>query len=241
MAISLAAGQAKQPQPKSQKEVDAVMAIQNAPDPDARIKAVEDLLRNFADTEFKAFAYTMAAAAAQMKNDFEKMSLYAEKTLEVDPKSFSAMIMLAAGIPQRTREFDLDKEEKLARAEKYARAAAEAIKTAEKPRPDITDEQWEGAKKDVTSQAHEALGLIAMARKKYDVAIKEFKTSIEVGASPDPTTKVRLASAYNSNGNFDEAIATADQVMADPQLDPTLRQFAQQEKTKAQQSKAAKK
>ncbi|MCC6365241.1 MAG: hypothetical protein IT165_17135, partial [Bryobacterales bacterium] len=27
----------KAPQPKSQKEVDAIMAIQNAPDPDSRI------------------------------------------------------------------------------------------------------------------------------------------------------------------------------------------------------------
>lgn len=240
-AVSIAAGQAKQPQPKSQKEVEAILAIQNAADAASRIKAAEALLKNFADTEFKAFAYQVAAASAQMMNDFEKMVIFAEKTLEVEPASFAAMIMLASGIPQRTREFDLDKEEKLGKAEKYAKEAETAVKTAPKPRPDITDEQWEGVKKDIASQSHEALGMIAMVRKKYDLAIQEFKTSIQTGASQDPATKIRLASAYNNNGNFDEAAVIADQLMADPQLDANLKQFAQAEKTRAQQGKAAKK
>lgn len=231
----------KPPQPKSQKEVDALMAIQNAPNADARIKAVEDLIKNFADTEYKPFAFQVAAASAQEKNDFEKMVFYSERTLEIDPKNFSAMIMLAGGIPQRTREFDLDKEEKLARAEKYAKDAMGAIETAVKPRPDITDEQWTGVKKDFTAQAHEALGMIALARKKFDEAIKSFKMSIDTAATPDPATKVRLAAAYNNNGNFDEAIAVLDPVLADPQTNPVIKQFATNEKTKATQGKAAKK
>lgn len=230
---------AKQPQPKSQKEVEAIQALFNAPTPEARIQAAEELLKKFADTEFKSVALQVAAAAAQEQNDFEKMVLYSERTLETDPKSFGAMIMLASGIPQRTREFDLDKEEKLAKAEKYAASAVTAVKESPKPRPDITDEQWEGARKDVIAQAHEALGMIALVRKKYDVAITEFKTSIGVAATPDPTTKVRMASAYNLAGKFDEAIAAADDVLADPQLNPVLRQFATQEKLKAAQSKAA--
>jgi tetratricopeptide (TPR) repeat protein len=247
IGLALAAGaailaaQPKQPQPKSQKEVEALMAIQNAPDADARIKAVEDLIKNFADTEFKAFAFQVAAASAQEKNDFEKMVFYAERALEVDPKNFSAMIMLAAGIPQRTREFDLDKEEKLGRAEKYAKEAFTAIEASVKPRPEITDEQWTGVKKDFTAQAHEALGMIALARKKYDEAIKAFKASIESAATPDPATSVRLAAAYNNNGNYDEAMAQLSPLLGDPQTNPIIKQFAQSEMDKAKQGKTAKK
>jgi tetratricopeptide (TPR) repeat protein len=228
----------KQPKPKSQKETDAVMAIFNAQTPDARIEAAENLLTKFADTEFKAVALQVAAASAQQKNDYEKMVIYCERTLEADPQNYSAMLMLANGIAQKTREFDLDKEEKLARSEKYAKSALDLIKVAPKPRPDITDAQWDEAKKDYTSQAHEALGLSAMVRKKYDVAASEFKIAVEGGASPDQATMVRLASAYNLNGKPDDAIAVLDKLMAMPDLNPQIKQVAEREKMTATKLKS---
>src|SRR3954447_25962353 len=119
-------GQA-QPKPKSQKELEAIQAIFNAQDPDARIAAAENLLTKFADTEFKAVALQIAAASAQQKNDFEKMVLYSERTLEADPANYAAMLMLANGYALRTREFDLHKEEKLGKAEKYAKGALDLL------------------------------------------------------------------------------------------------------------------
>lgn len=244
LAVSLLPAQdagPKQPRPKSEKEAQAVMAIFNAQDPDSRMKAADALLVNFADTEFKVVALQVAAMAAQEKNDYEKMVIYSERTLELDPKSYHAMIMLASGFAQRTREHDLDKEEKLSKAEKYAKTALDLLKESPKPRPDITDEQWEGAKKDIGAQAYEALGLVATQRKKYDEAIAQFKLALETSANQDPATKIRLAAAYNSAGKYDEAAATVDALMADPQLHPTLRQFASQEKMKALKGKEAKK
>jgi tetratricopeptide (TPR) repeat protein len=229
-----------QPKPKSQKEAEAIMAIFNAADPDARIAAAENLLTKFADTEFKGTALLVAAQSAQEKNDFEKMVIYAERALEADPKAYQAMLMLATGFAQRTRENDLDKEDKLKSAEKHANDAIEILKTAPKPRPDLADEQWDGAKKDFTAQAHEALGMAASVRKKWDVAAGHFKTAMETGATPDNTTKVRLASAYNQMQKYDEAIALLDQVLADQNLHPAVRQFAGQEKLKAATGKVKK-
>lgn len=243
LALSAAAvwAQAKQPKVKSQKEGEAIMAIMNSADADARIAAVEALLQKYADTEFKAVALQIAAASAQEKNDFEKMVIYAERTLEADAKNYTAMLMLASGIAQRTREHDLDKEDKLKTVEKYANGAIEALKTAEKPRPDITDEQWNAAVKDFHAQALEALGMAAMSRKKYDEAITQFKASIDGSATPDPATKVRLASAYNQLQKFDEALQVLDPLLADQNLNPTIRQFAANEKVKAAMGKAQKK
>src|SRR5919202_6761469 len=99
---------AKQPQPKSQKEVDALMAIQNAQDPDARMAAIDNLLKNFADTEFKVALLQLAAASAQQKGDVDKMIIYSERALEADPNSYQAMLMIATGTAQRTREHDID-------------------------------------------------------------------------------------------------------------------------------------
>jgi tetratricopeptide (TPR) repeat protein len=236
--LAFAQKPAKQPKPKSQKEVEAINAIFSATDPDARIAAAENLLAKFSDTEFKAVALQVAAASAQQKNDFEKMVIYSERTIEADPQNYPAMLMLANGIAQKTREFDLDKDEKLQRAEKYAKQSIELINAAEKPRPDITDEQWAGAKKDYLAQAHEALGLCAMVRKKYDVAANEFKTSTEVSPAPDQATMVRLAAAYNLSGKPDSALPVLDKVMALPDLNPQIKQVAQNEKVNAMKLKS---
>ena len=240
--LALAAGALMaQPKVKNKKEADAVMAIMNSQDPDEQIKAVEELLLKFADTEFKGVALQVATMAAQQKNDFEKMALYAERTLQADPKNYNVMLMMATGIAQKTREFDLDKEEKLKSAERYANDALELVKTAAKPRPDITDEQWIGAKKDYTATGYEALGMVAIARKKPADAVTHFKTAVDSAATPDVTTKVRLAMAYNMMGNFEAALPLIDSVLADQNLNPTVRQFAAQEKLKAATGKAAQK
>jgi len=47
--------------PKSQKEVEGLMAIQNAATADAKMKATDDFLTKFADTEFKSIVLEIAA------------------------------------------------------------------------------------------------------------------------------------------------------------------------------------
>ncbi|MBI3681166.1 MAG: hypothetical protein HY235_12310 [Acidobacteria bacterium] len=229
----------KQPQLKSQKEAEAVNAIFQAQDPDGRIEAVETLLAKFADTEFKATALYIATVSAQMKNDFEKMMIYAERTLEADANNYATMLIMAAAIAQRTREHDLDKEEKLARAEKLASQAGQILKTASKMNPQLTDEQWAQAKKDFEAQGHEALGLVAMARKKYDVAVNEFKASVD--ANSDPASMVRLGQAMTLAEKYDDAIAVLDKVMGMADVPAQIKQFAQAEKVRATQAKAGKK
>lgn len=227
----------KVPKVKSQKEAEAVMAIQNAPDADARIAAVESLLTKYADTEFKAIALQYAAQSAREKNDFEKMVIYSERTIEADPQNYAAMLMLASGTAQRTREFDLDKEEKLTRAEKYANQALTTLKDAQKPRPDLPDDQWAAAKKDYESEAHEALGQIAMVRKKYDVAASEFKLAGDLTSTPNAVVIARMGQAQREGAKYDEAIATFDRVIAMPGTPDAVKQFAQQQKDLATKAK----
>ena len=85
------------------------------------------------------------------------------------------MLMLAKYYAIAHRENDLDREEKLGKAEKYANEVIDMMKTPPKPNPQITDEQWAEAKKDSTAEAYNAIGLANLTRKKYDVAAAEFK------------------------------------------------------------------
>jgi tetratricopeptide (TPR) repeat protein len=241
LALALAGGPAlmaqKQPQPKSQKEVEALQAMFNAQDPDSRIQAANNVITKFADTEFKPIALFFIAQSYEQKGELEKAIAYAEQTLAADPKQYQAMLIIAGDTVKRTREFDLDKEEKLVTAEKYARMALTTIAAAEKPNPQITDDQWNGAKKDMTAMAHEALGLAAQLRKKYDVAIAELKTAVETAATPDPATMVRLAQTYNMAGKYDETIPVVEKVMAMPDVHPQIKQVAQAERARAFQAK----
>jgi predicted Zn-dependent protease len=74
-------------------------------------------------------------------------------------------------------------------------------------------------------------------RKKYDVAIAEYKQAVEGAGTPDPATMVRLGQAYNTAGKPDEAIAILDKVMADTNVHPQIRQVAQAERVRAIQAK----
>jgi tetratricopeptide (TPR) repeat protein len=220
------------PGTKSAGESEALMAlIQAQGNPDATIKAADDLLTKYADTTFKETALLQEANAYQTKRDNTKAQLYAERVLEVNPKSFQASLMLGELISAGTKENDLDKEEKLTKATKYLNDTLENLKTAPKPNPQVTDAQWEEGKKFVVAEAHNGLGMIAIVRKKWDVASTEFKTAIE--SDPQPAYQVRLAMSYQNLGKNDEAVAIVDKLLADPQLHPAIKQVAQSIKAQA--------
>jgi tetratricopeptide (TPR) repeat protein len=233
IAVSAASAFQKQPRPKSQKEVDAINAMFKATAPDDQIAAAENLLTTFADTDFKSLALFMEADDYSRKGQFEKSIVFGERALEADPQNYQAMLLLARQYAAHTTENDLDKEEKLTKATKYANDAMGVIATAPKPNPGIPDDQWDKAKKDYASQAHEALGMIADVRKKYDVSATEFKTALDGQSTVDPATMVRYAVALEHQGKFDDAIATLDKVISDPNSQAVVKQYATNEKNKA--------
>ena len=232
-----AAPAAKPPQPKSKGELEAIQAMFQTQDPDARIKAADNLILKYADTEFKDIALFFAAASYEQKGDSEKAIVYGERAVEANPRNYSALLLLARLVAQRTREHDLDREEKLTRVEGYVKSAEAVLKDAPKPNPALSDDQWAAARKDMLGQGHEALGMAALARKKYDVAIAEFKTAVDSASQPDPATMVRLGAAYNMDGKYDAAIIVLDKVLAIPDAHPAVKQFAQAERVRAIQAK----
>ena len=226
--------------PKSNEEIKAIQAVMSAQQPDDKIKAVEDLVGKYKDTEFKDWAFSVAAEAAQAKRDNPKALFYYEQAIKANPKNYNAYLMMAALLAQTTRENDLDKDEKLGKAEKYVKSGMDLIPGAEKPNPQVTDEQWAAMKKDDTAQAHIDLGMIATVRKKHDVAVSEYKLALETASQPDAVTMVRLAGAQADGGKADDALATLDKVLAMANLNAQIKGIAEQEKARALKMKSAK-
>jgi len=226
------------PGTKSPGESQALMALIQAAqsgNADAVIKAADELVTKYADTTFKETALLQEAEAYRSKGDADKAQIYGEQALKANPKSYQAQLMLGETLASKTRENDLDKEEKLTKADKYLHDAITNVQSATKPNPQITDAQWEEGKKFVVAEAHNGLGMAALVRKKYDVAAAEFKTAAD--SDPQPAYLVRGASALHSAGKDPEAVAICDKVLADPQLHPQIKQVATQIKAQASAGK----
>jgi len=226
-APAAAPKQQQGPAPKSKGEMEALQALQAAQgNPDATIAACENLITKFADTDFKAIALFMEADAYEKKNDPEHMVIFAERALEANPQNFQATLMLAKYYSTHTRENDLDREEKLGKAEKYAHQVIDMMKDAPKPNPQIPDDQWAEVKKDISAEAYNAIGLGNLTRKKYDAAAANFKQAVDINSHPEPAYMVRLASALQSGGKNDEAIVWCDKILADANAHPQIKKLA---------------
>jgi tetratricopeptide (TPR) repeat protein len=245
LTFALAAGcvlsaQQQQPKPKSQKELEALQKVQTAAqsqNPDEELKAINYVLENFADTDYKIMLLTMGMEASQSKGDSAQASVFGERLMEADPNNIPARVLLAEGIAQRTRENDLDKEQSLKKVEEYANKALELLKNASAAPAGTPEAQWPEYKKQLTSQAYDALGQAADLRKNYPDAIKNFQAAAEAQASP--VVNARLAKAYVGNKQYDEAISTADKVLAGADTPAAVKQYAQQQKDMATKLKGS--
>lgn len=236
-AILLAAAvsafpQGKQMKPKSQKEGVAIKAMLDAQDPNARIKAADDLITKFADTEFKAFALYLEADAYAQLGNAEKAIVYGEQTVEADAKSYQAQVLLAKMYAQGTKPNDLDKEEKLKKASKYATDAIENLKTAEKPNPQLTDPQWTEMKGDFEGQANLALGIAAAFHNKMDEANAAFDKVAKLDS--DPVDLIRAGRVLIDLKKYAAAVPIFDKVIAFPGVQDQIKQIAVSDKARAQ-------
>jgi tetratricopeptide (TPR) repeat protein len=229
---------AQGPQPKSQKEVDALMAIQNAATVESRIEAATKLIQDFADTQFKSWALSIIMQSYEMKQDTPNMIVYAEQTLEAKPSAIEAAtahIRIANGLVRQTKEHDLDREEKLKRVEESAKKGIELLATAQKPNPDFPDDQWAGYLKAEEAMAHDSMAQAEFVRKKYVEAAEHFKAAI--AAQPDPVRMLKAGNAYRLAKKYDEAIAMFDQAIASPDANDQVKNLAESEKKQAMQGK----
>jgi tetratricopeptide (TPR) repeat protein len=229
-------GQPAGPKVKSKKELEALQKVQTATDPNGRLQAIDNVLENFTDSEYKPLLMDMAIQTAQQMNDPAKVEFYSERALKDNPKDATAQLAIASTTVQGTKEFDLDKEQKLTKADKYANSAIETLKTAPSPNPQMTDADWQQAKKQMTAEAYADLGASAILRKQYDAAVNNLKTAADT--NPDPVILVRLANAYNEAKQPDNAIATCDKILAMSEAQPQVKQIAQQEKARAEKLKS---
>ncbi len=230
-----------QPKAKSQKELDAlkkVQADQQAGNWDAEIQDINAVLENFTDTEFKNQLLNLAMNAAQAKGDYGQTVAFGERAIQSDPNDVQARVLLAEVIAQHTRENDLDKDQSLKKVDDNANQALTILKNPSTPPPTgVPAEKWATARKQLSAEAHDAIGMADDgARKNYADAITQYKAALD--DYQDPIIMAHLTKAYVDAKQYDDAITTADKVLAMNDAPASVKQYAQQQKDMATKAKS---
>ena len=209
-----AAPQGKRPaQAKTQPEFEAYNAAKTLTDPAAEEKAADDFATKFPDSELRTLLYSLAMNLYQQANNADKMMDMAKKVLTFDPDSPEALLGVAQVLAERTRDTDLDKDQKLAEAKKDAERALVTVET-DIPTAGIPQDRLDAYKGFIKSEAYAILGTLAFTAKNWPEAEGGLRKSIDaLPQQPDPIAVFRLSVALDMQGKYPEALKYANQAV----------------------------
>lgn len=201
------------PAAKTQPEFEAYKAAVAQTDPAAVEKAADDFAAKFPDSELRAMLYTSAMQRYQQANNADKMMDMGRKILAIDPDDPAALIGVAQGLAERTHDTDLDKDQRLAEAKKFAEHALGTIDT-DVPTSGYPPEQLAAFKSFLRSEAYLILGTLSFKAGNWPDAEVNLRKSIDaLPQQPDTVGVFRLAVALDMQNKIPEAMKYADQAV----------------------------
>ncbi|MGA9897804.1 MAG: tetratricopeptide repeat protein [Terriglobales bacterium] len=220
------------PQAKTQPEFDAYKAtVAASADPVAFAKAADDFAAKFPDSELRILLFKAAMHSFQNANNADQMSAAADKVLKIDPDDPEALVGAAEVIAERTRDTDLDKDQRWAEAQKYASHAVETIETDVAIPAGTPQEKIDAYKGFMRSSAYSVLGTISFNQEKYPDAENYFRKSVDaLPAQPDPVVVLRLAIALDKQNKYPEALKEANHAVELTQEASVAGKLARQER-----------
>jgi tetratricopeptide (TPR) repeat protein len=198
---------------KTQPEFAAYNAAKALTDPAAVEKAADDFAVKFPDSELRLLVYSYAMNLYQQSNNADKMLEMAKKVLTYDADSPEALVGVAQVLAERTRETDLDKDQKLDEAKKDAEHALVTVDT-DIPTAGVDPARLEAYKGYLKSEAYAILGTLSFNAKNWPDAETNLRKSIDaLPQQPDPIAIFRLAVALDMQGKYPEALKYVDQAV----------------------------
>jgi len=218
-AQSAPTGQAEAPQgkrppaAKTQPEFEAYKAAMALQDAAATEKAADDFAAKYPDSELRVMLYKSAMQKYQQANNADKMLDVAHKALTCDADDPEALLGVAQVLAERTRDTDLDKDQRLAEAKKDAERALVTIDT-DVPTSGYPPEQLNAYKGFLRSEAYAITGTLAFNAKNYPEAETNLRKSIDAFPQQvDAVAVFRLAVALDMQNKIPEAMKYADQAV----------------------------
>jgi len=215
-----AAGQAtaapagkRPPQAKTQPEFDAYKTAAALTDPAAQEKAATDFASKYPDSELRSLLYKAVMHSYLQANNGEKMMEMAQKVLSFDPDDPEALVGTAQVLAERTRDTDLDKDQRLAEARKDAQRALVTVDT-DVPTAGQPPDRIELYKSFLRSDAYAILGTIDYNNKAWADAETNLRKSIDAFPQQiDPVAVLRLSLTLDQENKYPEALKYANQAV----------------------------
>jgi tetratricopeptide (TPR) repeat protein len=199
------------PAAKTQPEFDAYKTAIQLTDPAAAEKAAQDFSAKFPDSELRVVLYKSAMQKYQANAD--KMLEMAQKALAIDPDDPEALVTASQVLAEKTRDTDLDRDQKIAEAKKDAERALVTV-DSDVPTAGFPPEKIDQFKRFVRSEAYAILGTLASNAKNYAEAETDLRKSIEAFPEQvDPVAVLRLAIALDMQNKYPDALKYANQAV----------------------------
>ncbi len=202
------------PQAKTQPEFDAYQAAAANTDPAALEKAADDFATKFPDSELRTLLYRNAMRAYQNANNGDKMLDVGRKILKIDPDDPEALIGVAEVLTERTRDTDLDKDQRYDEAMKAAQRSIQTVETDIIIPAGTSQEKVDEYKGSLKSTAYSIIGAIQLNSGQYADAEANFHKSLDAfPSSPDPVVVLRLAIALDKQNKYPDALKQANRAV----------------------------
>src|SRR3989442_6750753 len=186
-------------------------AIANTNDPAAVEKAADAFATKYPDSELRGLLYEAAMQSYQRANNADKMMEMGRKVLKIDPDEPTALVGVAQVLAERTRDTDLDKDQRLDEAMKLAQRSLVTVDTDIAPRADTPQEKIDAYKGVLRSSAYAIMGTLEFNKEKYADAENFYRKSMDAfPAQLDPVVVLRLALALDKQGKYPEALKEAN-------------------------------
>ena len=224
------------PQLKTKPEQDAYNTADANTDVAALEKASDDFASKFPDSEVRVLLYQTAMRLYQNANNAEKSEAMGRKVLSLDGDNPEALAIVAEVIAERTRDSDIDKDQRFAEATSMARKATQTVDTDISVPAGTPQEKIDAYKSFLRSNAYSSLGTIEYKKENYPAAQENFQKSIDAfPSSPDPAVVLRLALALDKQGKYPEALKVANRAVELTQDNTAIGTPARHERDRLQQ------
>lgn len=202
------------PQAKNNEELKAYQDTSQLKDGAALEKAADEFADKFKTSDLQYLLYYRAMFAYQGENNADKAVEMGKKVLTLSPNEPVTLAMVAEMMSERTRDSDLDRDERLAEIQQDAQKALEKVETDLVVPATATPEQLESNRRMVRSTAYSALGNAQLTKKDYAEAEKNFKLAIDaVPDSPDAITTLRYAISLDHQKKYAQALPAAQRAL----------------------------
>lgn len=202
------------PQARTQAELADYQAIMQNSDLAAAEAATDGFDTKYANSELTGYLYATLLQKYQAANNSDKTVEMGRKALKYLPDHPMALVSTAAVIAERTRESDLDRDERYAEAMKYAQHSLETMDTGITTAASLSPEQLQRVKAILSSRAYEAMGIVHLKKKDYRLAEEHFRKAVDANSvEPDPYVLYRLSLTLDYQQKYAEALKAVNRCL----------------------------